>query len=183
MPPKTNKKPLTALQRKQIKRKRDLIHKATVKSQYYKTINKQDDDTPDYVKDIFGKQEKTVDSSGNVVDLQRSDVEESEPESQSESESEDESRKNKRQQRIDALSKKPNPFQSQMAESERRKRETADEKKERKELYKKQKEERHVYYKDRSDKRRQMMAKTKKGQPRMAARMNVLLERIEKGTK
>lgn len=68
-----------------------------------------------------------------------------------------------------------------MAESEKRKRETAQEKEERNKEYKKKKEERHVYYKDRSEKRRQMLAKTKTGQPKMAARMNVLLEQIEKG--
>ncbi|CAO3685150.1 unnamed protein product [Rhizopus stolonifer] len=70
MPPKSSRKPLNALQRKQLKRKQDLIHKATVKSQYYKTLNKQDDDTPDYVKDIFGAQEKTIDKDGNVVELE-----------------------------------------------------------------------------------------------------------------
>ncbi|KAG1470780.1 hypothetical protein G6F56_002485 [Rhizopus delemar] len=183
MPPKSSRKPLTALQRKQLKRKQDLIHKATVKSQYYKTLNKQDDDTPDYVKDIFGAQEKTIDKDGNVVELERSFNEEELDESEeSDQESDqDENRKNKRQQRIDALSKKPNPFKSQMAESEKRKRETAQEKEERNKEYKKKKEERHVYYKDRSEKRRQMLAKTKTGQPKMAARMNVLLEQIEKG--
>lgn len=39
----------------EIKRKRELIHKATVKSQYYKELNQQKDDTPDYVKEVKTK--------------------------------------------------------------------------------------------------------------------------------
>jgi hypothetical protein len=36
------------------KRKYELIHKATVKSQYYKELNKEkDEDTPDYVKEVL----------------------------------------------------------------------------------------------------------------------------------
>lgn len=78
MPPKPQtkkpRKPLTPLQRKrkpidtfalwncgidmlecriEQKRKYDLIHKAQVKSQYYKELNKDSkDDTPDYVKEV-----------------------------------------------------------------------------------------------------------------------------------
>lgn len=36
------------------KRKYELIHKAQVKSQYYKELNKDSkDDTPDYVKEVY----------------------------------------------------------------------------------------------------------------------------------
>lgn len=78
MPPKPQtkkpRKPLTPLQRKrkteseimyifmilifkwchlEQKRKYDLIHKAQVKSQYYKELNKDtNDETPDYVKEV-----------------------------------------------------------------------------------------------------------------------------------
>ncbi|CAO3587366.1 unnamed protein product [Absidia cylindrospora] len=53
MPPKQkphNKKvkPLTSLERRAKKKKQELIHKATVKSQYYKTLAKEHatDNTP-----------------------------------------------------------------------------------------------------------------------------------------
>ncbi|KAG1211399.1 hypothetical protein G6F68_008451 [Rhizopus microsporus] len=158
MPPKKHRKPLTPLQRKQIKRKRELIHKATVKSQYYKELNQQKDDTPDYVKEVFGMQERTIDENGNVVELHKP---------------EDEKEQGKRQN-------KPNPFKSRMEESLKRKRESEQERREKEEKLKEQKEQRHAYYKERSEKRRKMLSKTKRGQPKMAARMDVLLEKIEK---
>lgn len=158
----------------EIKRKRELIHKATVKSQYYKELNQQKDDTPDYVKEVktktkrekvgtqimqvFGMQERTIDENGNVVELHKP---------------EDEKEQGKRQN-------KPNPFKSQMEESLKRKRESEQERREKEEKLKEQKEQRHAYYKERSEKRRKMLSKTKRGQPKMAARMDVLLEKIEK---
>ncbi|KAG1145774.1 hypothetical protein G6F37_005265 [Rhizopus arrhizus] len=183
MPPKKARKPLNPLQRKQLKRKKELIHKATVKSQYYKALKKDDDDTPDYVKEIFGAQERTIDKNGNVVELEKTvDDEEFDMESEEEESEEEDTSKNKRQRMIDAAAKqhKPNPFKAEIEERERRKKESEEEKKARAEQYKKQKEERHTYYKDRSDKRRKMLAKTKSGQPKMAARMDVLLEKIQK---
>lgn len=200
MPPapqgKKPRKPLTPLQRKQKKRKYELIHKATVKSQYYKDLNKEkDDDTPDYVKEIFGAPERTIDKDGNVVELEKP-VEEDEEEvfdldeeSSSEEEEEDDDdndeekqRLNKRQKRLEAMAKipKPNPFKSQIEERERRKKESLDEKKERQQKQKEQHKARKAYYKDRSEQRTKMLARTKKGQPKMASQMDVLLSKIQK---
>lgn len=103
-------------------------------------------------------QERTINEDGNVVELHKP---------------EDENEQDKRQN-------KPNPFKSQMEESLKRKRESEQERREKEEKLKEQKEQRHIYYKERSEKRRKMLSKTKRGQPKMAARMDVLLEKIEK---
>ncbi|KAI9356596.1 hypothetical protein BD770DRAFT_411139 [Pilaira anomala] len=192
--PKKHRKPLTPLQRKQQKRKYELIHKATVKSQYYKTLNKEKDadDTPDYVKDIFGAPERTIDNNGNVVELKKEEVEEEEEEEfdldqesseeEEEEEGEEKQRLNKRQKRIEAMSKlpKPNPFKSQLDERERRKKESEEEKKERQKKIKEENEARKKYFKDRKEERSKMLAKTKRGQPKMASQMDVLLAKIQK---
>ncbi|KAL0136386.1 hypothetical protein V8B55DRAFT_1590298 [Mucor lusitanicus] len=180
MPPKPQtkkpRKPLTPLQRKQQKRKYDLIHKAQVKSQYYKELNKDSkDDTPDYVKEIFGA-ERTIDKDGNVIELEREHVEEEEEEEEfdldksssedEEEESDNEEPSRKKQRSTKAL--KPNPFKAQLEEREKLKKES---------LRKKARKE---YYKERSEQRSKMLARTKKGQPKMASQMDVLLQKIQK---
>ncbi|ORY40327.1 hypothetical protein LY90DRAFT_704158 [Neocallimastix californiae] len=41
-----------------IKKKRKLIEKSKVKNRYYKTIQNEEDDTPDYIKEIFATDKK-----------------------------------------------------------------------------------------------------------------------------
>ncbi|KAG2202463.1 hypothetical protein INT47_013079 [Mucor saturninus] len=201
MPPKTQpkkpRKPLTPLQRKQQKRKYELIHKATVKSQYYKTLNKDaeaGEDTPDYVKEIFGTPERTIDKDGNVVELERENVEEedqvfdldeessSEEEEDEKDDNEETQRLNKRQKRLEAMTRlpKPNPFKTQLQVREKRKLDSQQEKEERQKSFKEAKKARVEYYKGRSEERTKMLAKTKKGQPKMASQMDVLLGKIQK---
>ncbi|KAI9265307.1 hypothetical protein EDC94DRAFT_604483 [Helicostylum pulchrum] len=202
MPPKPqvkkHRKPLTPLQRKQQKRKYELIHKATVKSQYYKTLNKETDadEAPDYVKEIFGAAERTIDSNGNVVELKNEEEEQEEQEefdldeessseeeeSGGEEEEDDDKKLNKRQKRLEAMTRlpKPNPFKTQLEERERRKKESEEEKKDRQKKIQEEKKARMKYFKDRKEERSKMLAKTKKGQPKMASQMDVLLQKIQK---
>ncbi|KAI8636907.1 hypothetical protein BD408DRAFT_425390 [Parasitella parasitica] len=200
MPPKPHakkpRKPLTALQRKQQKRKYDLIHKAQVKSEYYKELNKNtNDSTPDYVKEIFGA-ERTIDKDGNVVELKRNQDEEQEQEfdldksSSDEEDNEDDeddkddegsdSGEKSRKMQRSAKSLKPNPFKAQLEEREKLKKESLNEREERQMKYKQEKKARISYYKERSQQRSKMLARTKKGQPKMASQMDVLLEKIQK---
>ncbi|CEP11486.1 hypothetical protein [Parasitella parasitica] len=197
------RKPLTSLQRKrktmnsvkftaskltlpnfypEQKRKYDLIHKAQVKSQYYKELNKNtNDDTPDYVKEIFGA-ERTIDKDGNVVELERDEQEEHLDPSSSEEECEDNNDnddKSRREQKS-AKSSKPNPFKVQLEERQRLRKESLNEKEERQKKYRQEKKARLSYYKGRSQERSKMLARTKKGQPKMASQMDVLLEKIQK---
>ncbi|KAF9431752.1 hypothetical protein BGZ76_011738 [Entomortierella beljakovae] len=47
------------------KLKADLIHKATVKKEYAKVLKREEENTPEFYKKIFG--EKTIDDEGNIV--------------------------------------------------------------------------------------------------------------------
>ncbi|KAI8983620.1 hypothetical protein BDB01DRAFT_791471 [Pilobolus umbonatus] len=173
MPPKVEKKkhrkPLTPLQRKQQKKKYELIHKSKVKSQYYKTLEKEKDmETPDYVKEIFGE-ETPKKLSKPKEEEKEYDLSE---DSSSSEEEEEEEEGHKRH--------KPNPFKHQLEEREKRQKETEEQKKERLRLAEEKKQERSKYYKERSEIRGKMLSKTKKGQPNMSAQMDVLLQRIQK---
>ena len=50
------------------KRKYELIHKATVKSQYYKELNKKEegDETPDYVKEVYTVETSVLEAGSNL---------------------------------------------------------------------------------------------------------------------
>jgi hypothetical protein len=54
------------------------------------------------------------------------------------------------------------------------------EKEERQKKFKQEKKARINYYKGRNEQRTKMLARTKKGQPKMASQMDVLLEKIQK---
>ncbi|KAI8377472.1 uncharacterized protein BYT42DRAFT_546168 [Radiomyces spectabilis] len=212
MPPKPNsskyKKPLTSLDRKAKKKKAELIHKATVKSQYYKTIAKEKDvlEAPDYVKEIFG--ERTIDDQGNVVEYEAAkgvkrkakatdDVKEDEKvfyldESSSSEEEDDEQEQGKAKQKKDVKGKgkqekknenkrsKPNPFKEQMERREKERQEALQKRAEREEEYQAKNKARKQYYKERNRERGKMLAKNSKGQPNMATQMEILLGKIKK---
>ncbi|KAI9477900.1 MAG: hypothetical protein EXX96DRAFT_568634 [Benjaminiella poitrasii] len=171
---KKHKKPLTSLQRKQIKKKRELIHKAQVKSQYYKTKDPKDD-APDYVKEIFAA-ERTIDKDGNVVELATDSFEPEQEEISLDDPSDNDDTAKTR------APLKPNPFKSQLEDRERLRKETEEEKKERLRLLEAKKKETKAYYRKRRDQRGKMLARTKTGQLNMAAQMDVLLEKIQKST-
>ncbi|KAI8077322.1 uncharacterized protein B0P05DRAFT_579677 [Gilbertella persicaria] len=182
MPPKSqvkkHAKPLTPLQRKQKKRKYELIHKAQVKSRYYKELDKDDDEsTPDYVKEastIFILFKRTIDKDGNVVELEKEqDEQEFDLDQSSSSEEEEEEEQVQKRQ-------KPNPFKSQIEERERTKQQLVQDKQERQKRIAESKEGKKKYYKERKEQRGKMLARTKRGQPNMAAQMDVLLNKIQK---
>lgn len=101
-------------------------------------------------------------------------------ESSSEEEEEDEI-SSKRQKRDEQMRQaKPNPFKSQLEERERLKSESLADKKERQNKFKQEKKARINYYKERNEQRGKMLARTKKGQPKMASQMDVLLQKIQK---
>ncbi|KAF7720784.1 hypothetical protein EC973_006086 [Apophysomyces ossiformis] len=200
MPPKSSqrshKKPLNPLQRKLQKKKHELIHKATVKGQYYKTLAKEDQDlnTPDYVKEIFG--ERTIDEDGNVVKYQDStqgDKEETKPEddhvydldnpsSDEESKEEETSSKRKRTKQKDEVQKrhKPNPFKAQLDTRKKAKEELEKEREEKRKMIEEKIKAKEEYMRHRRRERSKMLAKNRKGQPNMATQMDVLLEKIKK---
>ncbi|KAI8061605.1 hypothetical protein BC940DRAFT_310234 [Gongronella butleri] len=180
MPPKsfTQKKSLTPLERKMKKRKQDIIHKAKVKSQYYKDLaSEYAADTPDYVKEIF---ERTIDEDGNVVEF---------GDGQAKIPSTDE-RKRKAVEHGDdgsdsdddasAKTHKPNPFRSQLEEQDKRRRAGQDMKKERHAKVEQEKADRKRYFQHRNKQRGKMLAKHKNGQPNLATQMSIMLGRIEK---
>ncbi|KAF9197592.1 hypothetical protein BGZ49_001892 [Haplosporangium sp. Z 27] len=67
------------------KLKADLIHKAKVKKEYAKVLSKEEENTPEFYKKIFG--EKTIDDEGNIVAY--NDNKEDEGDDDSEQEGED----------------------------------------------------------------------------------------------
>lgn len=108
--------------------------------------------------------------------------EESSSEEEEEDDNEETQRLNKRQKRLEAMTRlpKPNPFKAQLEVREKRKLESQKEKEERQKSFKEAKKARVEYYKGRSEERTKMLAKTKKGQPKMASQMDVLLGKIQK---
>ncbi|KAI9275615.1 hypothetical protein BDA99DRAFT_495963 [Phascolomyces articulosus] len=206
MPPKGQKRggrPLNPLERKVRKRKHELIHKATVKKQYYKSIEKENpqDDTPDYVKEIFG--ERTIDEDGNVVaydsgkkdsafeeekeqdrvyyldDASSSDEEEDDEE---EDDDDDKGKRSKKKSKMNSESKqhKPNPFKSQIDDRNKARKLTQEQRDKRDRDFAQQAKDRQQYYSKRRRERSQMLAKNSKGQPKMAKQMDHLLEKIQK---
>ncbi|KAI8148814.1 hypothetical protein BJV82DRAFT_505936 [Fennellomyces sp. T-0311] len=191
MPPKFQKKggrPLNPLERKVKKRKHELIHKATVKKQYYKTIEKDNpqDDTPDYVKEIFG--ERTIDDDGNIVAYNsgKNDTPKEEEErvhylgDESSDEEEEEDDNGKKKRKTHDKQHKPNPFKAQLDERDRKRRLTKEEREKRDREFAEQAKDRQKYYNKRRRERSQMLAKNAKGQPKMARQMDNLLEKIQK---
>lgn len=110
------------------KKKQELIHKARVKSEYYKTLEKEHaDNTPDYVKEVniyieliyfmfiliyllpffFNQKifEKTIDQDGNIVEYEpRSNKRSSDKES-SDTENNDSLQKTKKRKKDDDTTK------------------------------------------------------------------------------
>jgi hypothetical protein len=100
---------------------------------------------------------------------------------ESSEEEEEEAPSSKRQKKIEhSRQAKPNPFKSQLEERERLKNESLEEKKERQNKMKQEKKAKIEYYKERNEQRGKMLARTKKGQPKMASQMDVLLHKIQK---
>ncbi|KAL0085957.1 hypothetical protein J3Q64DRAFT_1739524 [Phycomyces blakesleeanus] len=209
MPPnsfnKKHQKPLTSLEKLKKKKKQQLIQKATVKAQYYKTLAKEkpDLDAPDYVKEIFA--EKTIDEDGNVVEYntnkgtkrkaEEQTVEEEreydlDEESSSSEEEDDEDERNnnknkstkkqKKQQDAEPKQFKPNPFKAQLEVQKRTKEEALKAREEKEKMYEEKNKARANYYRERNQVRGKMMAKNKRGQPNLATQMNVLLEKLQK---
>ncbi|SAM09339.1 hypothetical protein [Absidia glauca] len=184
-------KPLTSLERRAKKKKQELIHKMSVKSQYYKSLAKEHgDDTPDYVKQVF---ERTIDEDGNVVEYEsgttkRKATEEKDEErvfdlDQEQSSDEDEDscgQKSKKQKKDDTKVHKPNPFKAQLEEQQTRKRLTQEERVARQQEREAKLGERKRYYQHRNKERGKMLAKNKKGQPNLATQMEILIGRIKK---
>ncbi|KAG0185650.1 hypothetical protein DFQ28_009030 [Apophysomyces sp. BC1034] len=187
------------------KKKHDLIHKATVKGQYYKTLAKEDQDlaTPDYVKEIFG--ERTIDEDGNVVKYQNGTKDNKDNKSSkgnkrkvesdddrvfdldnpsSDEEEEEAPKRKKSQPKDDEASKrhKPNPFKAQLDVRKLAKEELQKERAEKQRKFEEQKKAKEEYLRGRRRERSKMLAKNKKGQPNMATQMDVLLEKIKKQT-
>ncbi|KAI9010918.1 hypothetical protein CLU79DRAFT_722695 [Phycomyces nitens] len=173
------------------KKKQQLIQKATVKAQYYKTLAKEkpDLDAPDYVKEIFA--EKTIDEDGNVVEYdngtKRKPEEEErvydlDEESSSEEEEEEEEDKPRKKQKKDAEPKqhKPNPFKSQLQVQKKTKEEAIKAREEKQKMYEEKNKARANYYRERNQVRGKMLARNKRGQPNLATQMNVLLDKLEK---
>ncbi|ORZ17148.1 hypothetical protein BCR42DRAFT_414009 [Absidia repens] len=206
MPPKQkphNKKvkPLTSLERRAKKKKQELIHKATVKSQYYKTLAKEHavDNTPDYVKDIF---EKTIDENGDVIEYQSGATKRKQPkkdneetvfdldqESSSDDSDEDSdddeangrrSKKQKKDNKDTTKALKPNPFKAHLEEQRKRKQQTQEDRESRQKDKETKLAERKRYYQHRNKERGKMLAKNKNGQPNLATQMEILIGRIKK---
>ncbi|KAI8327599.1 hypothetical protein BC941DRAFT_446620 [Chlamydoabsidia padenii] len=185
-------KPLTSLERRAKKKKQELIHKMSVKSQYYKSLAKEhgDDDTPDYVKQIF---EKTIDEDGNVVEYESGTTKRKTPEkeepvydldqqesSSSDDDDDDSEPKSKKQKKDDTKTHKPNPFKAQLEEQQKRKRLTEEERLAKQQEREAKLGERKRYYQHRNKERGKMLAKNKNGQPNLATQMEILIGRIKK---
>ncbi|CDS12070.1 hypothetical protein LRAMOSA04265 [Lichtheimia ramosa] len=187
MPPK---RPLNPHERKVKKRKNELIHKAQVKRKYHKQIQKDnfDQDTPDYVKEIFG--ERTIDDEGNIVEYnngQKSAPSKTDQDDrvfyldESSSDESDEEDKGKAKKKKTEKTRKPNPFKSEIQQKEQRIKSVQEEQKRRQRERDDREYEKRKYYKQRERERGRLMSKTKKGQPNMAAQVDHLLSKIQKG--
>lgn len=77
--------------------------------------------------------------------------------------------------------RKPNPFKAQIQEKEQRLKSIQDERKRRQRERDDREYEKRKYYKQRERERGRLMSKTKKGQPNMAAQVDHLLSKIQKG--
>ena len=77
--------------------------------------------------------------------------------------------------------RKPNPFKSQIQQKEQRVKSIEDERKRRQQERDEREYEKRKYYKQRERERGRLMSKTKKGQPNMAAQVDHLLNKIQKG--
>lgn len=75
---------------------------------------------------------------------------------------------------------KPNPYKSQMEAFQESQAQKVESKKEKQERIEREKRERKKYYRERNEQRGKMLARTKKGQPKMATQMDVLLSKIQK---
>ncbi|KAI9307594.1 hypothetical protein BJ944DRAFT_13263 [Cunninghamella echinulata] len=181
MPPKFNKKknaPLTSLERRAQKKKQELIHKARVKSEYYKTLEKEHaDSTPDYVKEIF---EKTIDQDGNIVEYAANKRKRNDLDKEPNPDNEDNLHKLKKGKNDKDITKsnKPNPFKAQLEEQEKRKKLTKEQREEREKELEKKKKATKKYYHDRNKMRGKMLAKHKNGQPNLATQLDVLIGRL-----
>ncbi|CAO3609141.1 unnamed protein product [Cunninghamella blakesleeana] len=168
MPPKHIKKntPLTSLERRAKKKKQELIHKARVKSEYYKTLEKEHtDNTPDYVKDYeFRSNKRSLDKDAN------------------DAENKDNLQKIKKQKKDDDTTKsfKPNPFKKQLDEQEKKRKLSQKQREERDKEFENKKKATKKYYHDRNKTRGKMLAKHKNGQPNLNTQLNVLIGRLKK---
>ncbi|ORX43206.1 hypothetical protein DM01DRAFT_1411666 [Hesseltinella vesiculosa] len=171
-PREKKQKPLTALERKVKKKKQEIIHKAKVKSQYYKDLaTEYSQDTPDYVKEIF---ERTIDEDGNVVEYGEGTF-------TAPVKTEDRRRKQTSDDEQDhTKTHKPNPFKAQLDEHTKKVQTSQEEKGKRHANVAKQIKERKQYYQHRNKERGKMLAKHKNGQPNLATQMHILLDRLEK---
>ncbi|KAF9185780.1 hypothetical protein BGZ50_002864 [Haplosporangium sp. Z 11] len=66
------------------KLKAELIHKAKVKKEFAKVLKKEEDNTPEFYKKIFG--ERTIDDNGNIVEYKTDDGQQEQDDDQKEDE-------------------------------------------------------------------------------------------------
>ncbi|CAO3626183.1 unnamed protein product [Cunninghamella echinulata] len=166
MPPKFNKKriPLTSLERRAQKKKQELIHKARVKSEYYKTLEKEHADN----------------QNGNIVEYAANKRKRNDLDSEPTSDNEENLHKSKKgkSDKDTTKSNKPNPFKAQLEEQEKRKKLTKEQREEKEKELEKKKKATKKYYHDRNKMRGKMLAKHKNGQPNLATQLDVLIGRL-----
>ncbi|KAL1917335.1 uncharacterized protein VTP21DRAFT_4991 [Calcarisporiella thermophila] len=185
---------------KAAKVKQQLIHKAKVKREFYKSL-KQDDEflkTPDFYKEIFS--EKTIDDDGNVVEYRRENAndktaldskaegsgdeevvlsDEDKEEEEEELKAAKGSKNTKSKPSKDNKSSKPNPFKQAIMEREKK----IAEEREKREAARLEREKvargRARYYAQRKKNREVHTAKTSRGQPKLGNQIQHLLNKIK----
>eukprot|EP00833_Pecoramyces_ruminatium_P015205 jgi/Orpsp1_1/1189237/evm.model.d7180000070488.1 len=162
-----------------IKKKKKLIEKAKVKNKYFKTIQNEVDDTPDYIKEIFAsdkKEEKEEKGEKNVNELTYKDFESDEgSNSESENDKEEVTKeeeksskgKNKNKKNNKNKNKKPNPFAKAIKERNKEREEKRKEMEEKKRIKEENLEKKKEYFRNRKSIRHKLARKNSKGQPIM----------------
>ncbi|ORX87122.1 hypothetical protein BCR32DRAFT_264464 [Anaeromyces robustus] len=167
-----------------IKKKHKLIEKAKIKSKYYKLIQNEVDDTPDYIKEIFGtdKEEKKEKKDNELTyeDFESDEGSNSETEQKETSDKGKNKNKNKNNNNNKHKNKKPNPFAKAIKERNKEREEKKKEMEEKKRIKEENLEKKKEYFRNRKSIRHKLARKNRKGQPIMKNQLEYLLNKLEK---